>query len=619
VRWQFLVLRWTLLIQHSPDQLVLLDDPAFMPYMTLPELDFDFSKMDLDSYNLRDSQGSILSPHTQSRRDSAASEGGSILGLVIPTSELGGSGYQLPLNDPFQLGDPSIHKTSALGRLYENEDEALIEDFDFEFDADGKLRDIDVAERELLRSESVPPRLSSLGSDSAASGRVHFDQEGGLGGLATGLLHDDGDFLIQLDEEFVLPDAEPFPAFAAARHGQLESDALAANPTESSLVSAEAPLKTRKRKAPKLFTKDKRAELPSADLKSWNENYLQNMDAAIHIKQVHRAPALAKKNAYVWVFGNGLAGIGDGIGASRQPSPLEIFSGDNLMTAISGVPAPKLLVHPSKRSHDADDGGIETRRVRARQELEDQVGRREDDGFMPVFEESICVEAGRDAQSALEDHTASAMPWNISASLHSFRNLPGPGSSSAHGHGAFGGRQSSVLSAKLARLTSASPLIGRGRSDILALEWLDDVEFTANGSGNFVDALDRQNLPLTDTQAEEFEIFGATAAVDTQTAQDSYWVKEALARESLNFLEYVKNSLLELEADELEDDILMGGVQSARVREVTFETLFPPDSNSMMVAAQAFYHVLTLATKNLLHVRQAEPYTDIWMGSKDLI
>lgn len=607
-------------MQHSPDQLILLDDPAFALDMALPALDFDFSKLDLDGSVLRDSQNSMLSPHTQSRRDSFASGGGSILRLVIPTSDMGGSSYQLPYSDAFQLGDSSMHKTSVVGCLYGNEEEALIEDFDFEFDADGKMRDIDAAERELLRSESVLPRLSRLGSDSAASGRVRLEHEEGLVRLEQGALNADGDFIMQMDDEFILPDAEPFASFAGARRAQFESGASAVNPTESSSISAAAPLKTRKRKVPKPITEDKRPAVTSADLKSWNEEYLQNMDAAIHLKQVHRAPTLAKKNAYTWVFGNGLGGIGGRIGSSKFPSPLEMFSGDNLMTAITGAPAPKPPTRASKRPHNDNDDSSEARRVRVRQELEDHIGRGgEDEGFMPVFEESIGIEAGRDAQSALEDHAASAMPWNISSSLHSYRNLPGPGSSSAPGYGTVGGRQSSILSGKHGRLTSASPLLGRGRADIPDLERIDDLEFPANGSENFIDALERPNLPLIDTQAVEFEIFGPTAAVDTQTAQDSYWIKEALARESLNFLEYVKNTLLEQEANELEDNVLMGGVENAKPREVGFETLFPPDSNSMMVAAQAFHHVLTLATKNLLHVKQAEPYAEIWVGVKELI
>jgi meiotic recombination protein REC8 len=606
-------------MKHSPDQLILMDDPAFMPEMAFPALDFDFSKLDLDGSVLRDSQGSMLSPYTQSRHGSSASGGGSILGLLIPTSDIGGSGYQLPYNDAFQLGDSSMHKTPILGCLYENEDEALIEDFDFEFDADGKIRDIDVAERELLHSGSVLPLLSRLRSDSAASGRVRLDHEEGLVGLARGALDAEGDFVMQMDDEFILSEAEPFPSFVGGRRAQLESEASAVNLTESSSISAEAPLKARKRKVPKPIAEDDRAAVTSADLKCWNEEYLWNMDAAIRLKRIHRAPALAKKNAYTWVFGNGLGGIGNGIGSSRLPSPLDMFSGDNLMAVITEGPAPKSLTRPSKRSYNNDDDESETRRVRARQELEDQVGRGEDDGFMPVFEESMGVEAGRDAQSALEDHAASAMPWNISSSLHSYRNLPGPGSSSAQGHGTIGGRQSSILSAKHGRLTSASPLIGRGRTDMPDLERLDDLDFPANGSNNVADAPERQMLPLTDTQAEEFEIFGPTAAVDTQTAQDSYWIKEALARESLNFLEYVKNTLLEQEIDEMEDDSLMGGVETTKAREVSFETLFPPESNSMMVAAQAFHHVLTLATKNLLHVKQTEPYAEIWMGVKELV
>src|SRR5277367_3468059 len=185
-------------MRHSPDQLILLDDPAFALDMALPALDFDFSKLDLDASVLRDSQGSMLSPHTQSRRDSCASEGGSILRLVIPTSDMGGSSYQLPYSDAFQLGDSSMHKTSVVGRLYRNEEEALIEDFDFEFDADGKMRDIDAAERELLRSGSILPPLSLLGSDSEASGRVRLEHQEGLVGLEQGALNADGDFIMQM-------------------------------------------------------------------------------------------------------------------------------------------------------------------------------------------------------------------------------------------------------------------------------------------------------------------------------------------------------------------------------------------------------------------------------------
>lgn len=101
---------------------------------------------------------------------------------------------------------------------------------------------------------------------------------------------------------------------------------------------------------------------------------------------------------------------------------------------------------------------------------------------------------------------------------------------------------------------------------------------------------------------EEFEALGPSAAVDTQTAQNSQWVADALETESLNFLEFVRCSHAEVEAD-LEDlDI----DDEPGQKWVGFETLFPPHESHRIVAAQAFHHVLSLATKNLLRVTQEE-------------
>jgi hypothetical protein len=66
-------------------------------------------------------------------------------------------------------------------------------------------------------------------------------------------------------------------------------------------------------------------------------------------------------------------------------------------------------------------------------------------------------------------------------------------------------------------------------------------------------------------------------------------VREALDREALNFLEYVRHSIMTTADD---------------VQSVTFEQLFEPRRNSRIVAAQAFYHVLSLATKGRVWVTQ---------------
>ena len=80
----------------------------------------------------------------------------------------------------------------------------------------------------------------------------------------------------------------------------------------------------------------------------------------------------------------------------------------------------------------------------------------------------------------------------------------------------------------------------------------------------------------------------------------------------MNFFEFVKNTINEGCIDNDEDDELNGGLaKEVRDGEIGFEALFPPDNNSAMVAAQAFHHVLTLATKNLLHVQQDALWSNI--------
>lgn len=95
-------------------------------------------------------------------------------------------------------------------------------------------------------------------------------------------------------------------------------------------------------------------------------------------------------------------------------------------------------------------------------------------------------------------------------------------------------------------------------------------------------------------------MFGPAAQVDTQTAGSSQWTKEALERESGNFFDYLSNTISEKLNDELLDE--NNGEEGESC--VTFEELFDPITNSQIVAAQAFYHVLSLATKGRVWVQQ---------------
>jgi hypothetical protein len=603
-----------------------LDDPAFMPDMALPVLDFDFSNLNLDMNALGESQkSSLLSPYSQRRRDSSALHDGSIVGLNIPPSSSGIS-YQLPYNDPFQLGVSSAQKTPGVGRLFEDEEEKLLDDFDFVFDANGEIRDIEPEERELLRSGAIAPELlGRLESDSAASGRVRREHEEALiGRVQGGTLDPDGDYIMQFEEELnILPEAEPFPAMTAgAGRARFNVNSSTIGQEESSSVTVEAKLMVRKRKTPKSLPVDNSVSLRNADLRDWQNSYVQNMLAAIHKKQIHRAASIAKKNAYSWIFGNGISDVGTGIGGSKILSPLAMFAGDSLKSLIVGAPA-LITAHSPKRAREEDDLDLLDRNVRPRasQDL-NQFGRGDDDAFIPQFDDSTGLEIGREARTALDDHPGSVMPWNISSSLHSYRNLPT--GSSIQDPGTVIGRPSSILSARPgSRLTSASPLAGRGRTsaegNIPDFGRLDDVDdLPALPDYSDIVAGRGRTLSASHTAMEEFEMFGPSAAVDTQTAQGTQWVRDALAKESMNFLEFVRNTLMEGGVDELVNDASIVDQEMVeaenKMKEVGFEALFPPETNSMMVAAQAFHHVLTLATKNLLGVRQEEPFGEIYLS-----
>jgi hypothetical protein len=121
--------------------------------------------------------------------------------------------------------------------------------------------------------------------------------------------------------------------------------------------------------------------------------------------------------------------------------------------------------------------------------------------------------------------------------------------------------------------------------------------------------------------AEEFEMFGQAANVDTQTATSSQWLREALDQESNNFFEYVRNTIEENRDDELaaDDEAMANSARNQKGDFVTFEGLFDVNTNSHIVAAQAFYHVLCLATKSRVWVEQdsedgIEPFGEIRIG-----
>jgi meiotic recombination protein REC8, fungi type len=643
-KYTFAALR-SLLMYGSPEQLILLDDPAFLPENGLPIFDFSILDLDPKGDSQRSSQSMLSIRHRSGSVSS--SHAPSVLGLNIPSSSNGGTGaYQLP--DPFHQS--SGQKNAGLGLNLFGDDEVAIyndEDMLFDFGDDGELRDIPASEREARRAGSVYPQ-GRLGSDSAASGRVRKEHEDALAGRALPIIDGDGDFnMVQYDDDMqMLPDAEPFPAMTGGLGASdrplnlLHEDRVVSE--EPSSDSAEAPQKRKKTKAKKkagLIDKDH--EIKNGLLAQWQREYVAQQFAETLLKVNRKATLLAKKNAFHFVFGSGLNGIGEGVGSAKFASPLDMYSGVSLLANLTGQPVPTVDAPKSKRATKrphADEDEDEQLGTPSKRAREDEVGRGyEEDGMMLNMDfegdnnknnsHEQSVELGRDAPSALPDYPSSAMPWNISASLHCHQR--GQSSSIQGRVGVLGSQLGSVGR----HLTSASPLIGRGSAlpgdleqfsqligdnDPMVMYGRDD-EGLASGS----QAPDFGDLGggVSSSQAcghDEFEIFGAAAAVDTQTAGSSQWVKQALNRESNNFFEYVRNTISEKLGDELgnEEDPL--GAQEFGQKSVTFEELFVPDNNTCIVAAQAFYHVLCLATKNRVWVGQTvedmEPFGEIRMG-----
>ncbi|KAL8763177.1 MAG: hypothetical protein Q9184_000980 [Pyrenodesmia sp. 2 TL-2023] len=572
-----------------PDQLVLEDDPAFVPDMVLPGLDIDLAALDIAT-DASSRRSSILSPRSQRiSLSSQQTSDESALGLVIPSSDGGGAGemggFIIPSSE-----HASVRGSAGMGGLLGEVEDDFNLDPGFMFDNDGNM--IDTGEVAAPLQDRPVVEL----------------QEGVQAGQAE--LGDFMDIDVNVpradDGDLVLPQAEAFPP--------MEHQPLAGTgpQVESSSEAGVAP-QQRRRREPKLLPVDQTQELRNRDLAEWNNNYVTNMENAKRIKTQHKLTSTAKQNALSWVFGAGIGGIGAGGGAANVKGPLaDLFAGDALMQALTGVAARTPGRKRGSEEVEAEESDSEARRVRMRQG-DEELGLaqgsnlEEDDGI--ILPGSEAIEMGRHAQPGLDE--TSQFPWNRSASLRGSRQGSiGQGfGSSVGGFAASGGRLSSLppiagpgsLDRRASRITSASPLIGRGQGPRpeLDIPQFDDNEFLGG--------------PSTSIAGDDFQFYGPAANVDTQTAAQSQWLRAALDTESSNFLEFIRAEISSkaAAAQEAEDPVLGGAVVPTSV---FFEELLPPDRNTKIVGAQGLLHVLALATKGLIQVGQQEHYGPIHLS-----
>ncbi|EMC94579.1 hypothetical protein BAUCODRAFT_552473 [Baudoinia panamericana UAMH 10762] len=555
------------------DQLILQDDPNFLP-------DFDLIPLDLEQLNLdlsatgEESQQSLFSPYNS--QVSMGSER-SMPQLDIPgrsSSWIGGA--VTGSRGSFGMRGESGH-VSAAGLMLED-------DIGMDVLADGTIvfRDVPSRQPDAPRSRFERTDLESPGVNESRAYEAGLEVQDALARM-------DNDGFFPLQDDFGLDyGVEPFPQ---PRNAEQQAQ------QQTTSESAKAPARRRRKPEPKVIPVDTTLEVRNTDLARWNQEYIATMHDLARQKRAKHAAAIAKENAKFWVLG---AGSLDLVGQANTllKGPLDMFSGAKLLETLTGV---NLLGTGDKRSRETTDGGEEGRRKRSRglEPSSDEQGRalQDDDGYVPIgIDEYTGIEQGREAPTPLDDrHLSSIFPWNQSAG--SRRPTGHFTSASISGMGIMPGS----LSRRGSRMRSASPLISRGMfggEAVVTNESQQGLGSVQAGSG--------------DIDMEEFEKYGPAAQVDTQTAAQSQWQRAVLDSESINFLGFVQAAIADEEKireNAGQENENLQAVQGF----VEFATLLPAERNSRIVAAQGFLHILTLGTKHLLDVQQDRPFEAITM------
>ena len=155
-----------------PDQLVLQDDPAFLPDIDLPSLDLDLSLFENSTQGSSYRTSIIFASSHQSSVSSNKDGEDSVLGLLIPTSDSGNAGGI----EGFQLAKSGSNATEIDHGIRDvfPEERGFFPDVDFNFDTEGNM--IELEAPQALQSVNPVPRDRS---DSETNTQLHHDHDDG--------------------------------------------------------------------------------------------------------------------------------------------------------------------------------------------------------------------------------------------------------------------------------------------------------------------------------------------------------------------------------------------------------------------------------------------------------
>ncbi|PTB50242.1 hypothetical protein M431DRAFT_125136 [Trichoderma harzianum CBS 226.95] len=336
---------------------------------------------------------------------------------------------------------------------------------------------------------------------------------------------------------------------------------------------------------------DTRITLHRQVIKDWEPNYAANMASVLGQQQKSTTTkGQAKKNAMALLYDYGIAHVGAYQNAAGLVHPLAAdFVGISLKARLQGREPEEIeQSEPKKRgrrrkSDEAfeDEQNAEERNMKQRVDEEVELGRGEnrdihDDAYIMFSDHSI-PEIGMDAAPPMEDrHSSSMMPWSRPGSA-----VPG---SSVRGSA----QKSKVTPSPLFNRGSALGMIDRHSDPAEPLFGMDD--FGSHDS--------------------PFQLGGPVGPLDFD--QDNTQVStQGLDVNSQNFLEYVTEQAAKT-------GVIHDRDPKGR-RWIKFEELAETGTHSKAVAAQAFLHVLSLATKKIISVQQEgaaamEPFGTIRIG-----
>ncbi|KAK6500571.1 hypothetical protein TWF506_003343 [Arthrobotrys conoides] len=601
-------------VRIRPEALLLQDDPAFIPELAfiLPELRILPEDQLHYTTQLTLEDKTLLPPNNLFPPSIRGAEFSPRAELIIPdSSSLDGGGGSVGF---LQFSGDELQA----GNL--NYEEDLDDNVDFIFDENGEIQDVPG------RNPHRPDNLLNIGFEdlvpqnnddlvdvmkkgqwqtiSASPERVLREHEDGQKnfGLNKNLVDLDAlqDELFPANEN---QEAEPFPARQPV-------------PPEDQILAFVSHQQGRKLR---LAQADDTIELRTSDLAALDSKYLDNMGLARRKRQNIQNVLAIKKTARQWVYGWG--------GMLKAESLVATFEGGNILKLLNTSVGGEALGKAGKAKYrkraqsgsDEDDSGSEGsqqgRRIRI-ERADDHIHR----GVSPWIDEMGMGALGSDdqdpgvARRGSMNLEGNLMPWNIperSSRAGSVLSFGGFGTSSLGGiPSSINRRFSSTGRRKTSPAIGTSRLLGKRISHVTPSPSTRQIHGPISNFGAKI----RHGSPTNIESNEDYlleadEMMGHDPQGDpvlegdlgqyaqaNRDTQGSSWFAETLERESHNFFEYLRFQLL----SKYENKPII----RSEYHDLSFDELIPPKDSSQVVAAQGFHHLLHLATRGSIRVRQ---------------